>query len=228
VSIQSPLAASTQPTVRHSRPALQHTASHWLVLTHPVTTALAESPETVQTLVLIVENKAGIADDVLEGARDHVERIYRHSGIQIVWCAEGRKPSVRDAIQLTVVIVPECFNRKSCQSNSAMGLALGAEGQGAQRAYIFADRIYVILWGFVKRMPIVHPEALIMGHVIAHEVGHLMLPAPGHTDDGLMRAELNLHSIEEALRGDLLFTSWQEEQMRRVLKNYRIGEGKAN
>ena len=131
-------------------------------------------------------------------------------------------------MQLTVVIVPECFNRNTCQSDSAMGLALGAEGQGARRAYIFADRVYVIIWGFVKRMPIVHPEALIMGHVIAHEVGHLMLPSPGHTDDGLMRAELNLHNIEEALRGDLLFTSWQEEQMRRVLKNYRIGEGKAN
>src|SRR5262245_27871730 len=117
-----------------------------LVLIHPGTTALAEGPEKVQTLVLIVENKAAIATDVLEGARDHVERIYRHAGIQIVWSADGRKPSARDsareAMQLTVVIVPECFNRQSCQSNSAMGLALGAEGQGAQRAYIFADRIY--------------------------------------------------------------------------------------
>ena len=199
-----------------------------LVLTHPGTTALPERPETVQTLVLIVENKAGIAKDVLEGARDHVERIYRHSGIQIVWCAEGRKPPARDAMQLTVVIVPECFNRNICQSNSAMGSAVGAEGQGAKRAYIFADRVYEILGGFVKRMPIVHPEALIMGHVIAHEVGHLMLPSPGHTGDGLMRAQLNIHDIEEALGGDLLFTSWQEEQMRRVLQNYRVGDRKAN
>ena len=200
-----------------------------LVLTHPGTTALAEGPEAVQTLVLIVENKAAIPMDVLEGARAHVERIYRHSGIQIIWSAEGRKPSPRDAMQLTVVIVPECFNRNICQSNSAMGSAVGAEGHGAKRAYIFADRVFIlILWGFVKRMPIVHPEALIMGHVIAHEVGHLMLPSPGHTDDGLMRAELNLHSIEEALRGDLLFTYRQEEEMRRVLKNYRVGVGKAN
>lgn len=191
-------------------------------------TVLAQGPETVQTLVLIVENKADIPTDVLEGAREHVERIYRHGGIQIMWCADGRKPLPRGAMQLTVVIVPECFNRKSCPSDSTMGLALGAEGQGAKRAYIFADRVYVILGGFVKRMPIVHPEALIMGHVIAHEVGHLMLPSPGHTGDGLMRAQLNLHNIEEALGGDLLFTSWQEEHMRRVLQNYRVGDRRAN
>jgi hypothetical protein len=70
--------------------------------------------------------------------------------------------------------------------------SLGADvmGQGAPligRAYIYYDRV-------LKLNP-VPPRDIIttLGDVIAHELGHLMLP-PGHSNVGIMRPSINMTS----------------------------------
>jgi hypothetical protein len=58
-----------------------------------------------------------------------------------------------------------------------------------------------------------------MGCAIAHEVGHLLLP-PGHTKTGVMAPEVDMRSISDALRGDLLFTPKESELIRAVLLSH--------
>src|SRR5262249_2813878 len=173
-------------------------------------------------LVVRVVNSANVPQDVLTRARMEVERIYARSGVPIIWKLETPSDAVYptrpdlQAFQVIVVITPRCINTQTCQNESATGTALGSNGIGTQRAYIFADRVFEIALKFRKRIAIPEPEGLVMGHAIAHEVGHLLL-SPGHSESGLMTPEFNLQRIQAAVRGDLLFTPEQNERMRAVL-----------
>ena len=71
-------------------------------------------------------------------------------------------------------------------SNDALGLAHPVNG----RAHIFCDRI--------AAMPGPKLFAMMLGAVIAHEVGHLVLPGKSHSRSGVMRAEVDAqHAIHQ-------------------------------
>ena len=58
---------------------------------------------------------------------------------------------------------------------------------------------------------------MILGHVIAHETGHLMLPYDAHSPTGIMRAQMDSKSMREAFCGNLYFTLAQSELIRTAL-----------
>jgi hypothetical protein len=53
---------------------------------------------------------------------------------------------------------------------------------------LFYDRIAALNVGTTRTIP------SLLGDVIAHELGHLMLPLPGHSADGIMRPEVETKS----------------------------------
>ena len=55
-----------------------------------------------------------------------------------------------------------------------------------------------------------------LGHVIAHEIGHLLLPTRAHSPSGIMKAGLD---GERAAQGALFFTREQARQIRTRLMN---------
>jgi hypothetical protein len=181
--------------------------------------------ETPPTLLLRVVNTAHIPGDVLARAEIQVKRIYRQAGISIDWRVESIDDGARqlsvapNVFRAVVVIVANCVNAQTCLNKSSTGTAFGSEGKGTPWAYVFADRLYEMAGKFQKRTPVPGSEGLVLGHIIAHEVGHLLLP-PGHSFSGLMAAELNEASIRDAVRGDLTFTPEQGEFMRTVLSMY--------
>jgi len=172
--------------------------------------------EPPRTLVVHVVNTSNVPRDVVAWAGKEVQRIYQKAGIPIVWSLD---PAVNETngFQVTVVITARCINRQICRDKSVMGTALGSDRDGIPRAYVFSDHVYEMAVKFHKRAPVPRPEALVLGHAIAHEVGHLLLPPPGHTNSGLMAPRMDLPAIRDAVRGDLLFTREQSEHMRGTL-----------
>lgn len=63
----------------------------------------------------------------------------------------------------------------------------------------------------------------ILGNVIAHELGHLLLGSNSHTPTGIMRARWDDKELRKAAMGDLLFTADQAESMRRKLRAANTG-----
>jgi hypothetical protein len=53
----------------------------------------------------------------------------------------------------------------------------------------------------------------ILGHVMAHEIGHLLLESAEHSDSGIMRAVWRANDLEAAGHGDLLFTPPESEHI---------------
>jgi hypothetical protein len=55
--------------------------------------------------------------------------------------------------------------------------------------------------------------AIILGHVAAHEIGHLLLGTNSHSPGGIMRAHWRMEELARAKKGLLLFTKSQSHRM---------------
>lgn len=64
--------------------------------------------------------------------------------------------------------------------------------------------------------------ALLLGYVIAHELGHLLL-GPGHTPEGVMHAAWGRRDLEAIRQGRMRFTPAEGARMRRVLQDVSCG-----
>jgi hypothetical protein len=58
----------------------------------------------------------------------------------------------------------------------------------------------------------------ILGNVMAHELGHLLLGSNSHTATGIMRARWQTEELRRAGEGSLLFNAEQAERMRGKLR----------
>lgn len=70
----------------------------------------------------------------------------------------------------------------------------------------------------------------ILGHAMAHEIGHLLLDLRGHATFGIMRGHWSVQDLRSASMGDLLFNSRESalirdaatRRMRREIPRTRI------
>jgi hypothetical protein len=60
-------------------------------------------------------------------------------------------------------------------------------------------------------------EGVFFGHVVAHEVGHLLLGANSHSSSGIMRSAFRPVDEEWMVKGALVFDAGQAKQMRSKL-----------
>jgi hypothetical protein len=64
-------------------------------------------------------------------------------------------------------------------------------------------------------------NSTVLGAVIAHEIGHLLLNSSTHSSSGIMSANFGYSQIAEASRGDLLFTEEQAAILRSRVALFR-------
>ncbi len=132
----------------------------------------AKGKHPVQTLCVNVDNQAHVPAGILNLSKLDTAGIFHSAGIDINW----RDSDEGDCLLLTVV-------RHSAVnvSGDAMGFAYPFADSGA-RATILYDRIdYLADRLFV-------PRYLILGHFMAHELGHVLLRTLEHSKTGLMQA----------------------------------------
>ena len=90
---------------------------------------------------------------------------------------------------------------------------LGFAESGATSATVLYDRVKA----FARRYRM--KRAVLLGYVMAHELGHLLLPPQSHSTAGIMRATIDL---ERAAARDLRFTP---EQAAIVVRNVAVTAG---
>lgn len=57
----------------------------------------------------------------------------------------------------------------------------------------------------------------LLGHVIAHEIGHLLLGTNAHSRMGIMRSQWHDEEVRSIAMGRLLFASTQVESLKAML-----------
>ena len=163
----------------------------------------------------ITKGKVATAENVAAG-------LFAQAGIRIDWLNCGRAAETRDEIDscneaafpmhLQVHLRQKSLNL----SESTLGLSyLGQDGIGCH-----ADVFYAGVEP-LQRAAGLSSEA-ILGFVIAHELGHLLLGTNSHANAGIMRANWRKPEISAAGKGLLGFSETQAETMRTRLENASV------
>lgn len=165
----------------------------------------AEASETV-TVRVRVENAADIPRRIIDGAQADATRIYRDAGIEIVWL--NRDDEETRGNRVIRVIVPTL---KGADTYLRLGHvdknALAEADAGTRLIHVFWERLQTS----ASRQG--REEGGLLGVVLAHEIGHVLLPGAGHSPTGVMRA-----AVEVRMLAPLRFTNQQSEAMREHLR----------
>jgi hypothetical protein len=159
--------------------------------------AAAETIEPL-TLKVLIMDEVGVPAETLRHAREEVNRIFERFQIGLVW-VEDTMPQGRF---LVVKIVSKAPSQKS-QNPNMLGVAAGSQEGLPTHAWLFYDRI-------LNQHRALHLDAsLLLGHVMAHEMGHLLLPYGAHTAAGLMKGGWDTTQARLAAMGSLRFDTAQ-------------------
>jgi hypothetical protein len=158
-------------------------------------------------LVVVLNDYAGAAPAVLDLAKSHVIMIYRAAGVAVDW-VDREDPRLDDQAFLksivTVSLISEAMDNGSDERESVVGKA----PPGGRTVKVLYHRLEEIWSG---RTP---EAAFLLGNVIAHEIGHLVLPGGAHARFGLMAPEMTLSIATSRL---LFFTPAERKLLREAL-----------
>jgi hypothetical protein len=166
---------------------------------------------------IAIRNDARIPERVLTQAADEASRIFRQAGVETVWvvcqswdAGTSIQPdclSPSDLTHLSLRIVPW----SSQLGDSTFGVAfLSDEGVG-----VYGDVFYPL----VEKLHSDCDASLsrVLGHVMAHEIGHLLLGLRSHSALGIMQPHWQGEALRRIGMGTLLFTAEQARSMREKL-----------
>jgi hypothetical protein len=176
--------------------------------TQPTHAGEIEADLKVQVLVY---NYAPVSSQTLAESQQLARHIFRKGGVEVVWVANtllDEGSYTLEQIDLILRVLPQA--RATLPSRTALGEALPCQ---SSREGCIANVFYSRVWDCAERGN--SPLKQVLGHALAHELGHLLLGSNSHSARGLMRDKWQRTDLRRAAKGDLLFTSEQCEAIRR-------------
>jgi hypothetical protein len=185
----------------------------------------APSWHTLPTLTIHVSNYAGVDPKELAEAERVATSVFRNAGVTTKWVDAKVASNVRYAdredenppklSQIQVHIVSSSMAGSLGLSNEVMGLAPGS-GPDRQLVYVFYDRVKELAQRQVAAqvrgdMVARAGGCRILGEMIAHEIGHILLNLLSHSESGIMRGYWDLKDLQDVAYGELLFTKQQSK-----------------
>jgi len=175
--------------------------------------------EPVPTITVLLYNYASLTPGTIDIIEHEVDSIFLSTGVGIDWIevpalplkanrnlapAHSAGPS-RIAIRLFSGFMTSRLKPRAQELGRAL---LAANDEFGVVADVFAD--------LTKRFCVGRESShgLVLGVVVAHELGHLLLGAGAHSPGGIMQAGWHPREIDKALQGHLLFTHSQCRQIR--------------
>jgi hypothetical protein len=188
-------------------------AAAFLALIAGVDRHLEEPPSPA--LHLQVRNLASTPVPVLRRAERELSVVFRAAGVLTTWTVESSPPAAPrppDGGAIEVILLDDW---------SAFFSLRGARLPRDQLAHVrWPEKRVYVFW------PSVHEEAFcaarstgeVLGLVIAHEAGHLLLGDRGHSDAGIMR-----EAFDFSTRAPQRFSREQAAQIRAALAHAAAG-----
>ena len=183
-------------------------------LTCPAGATLAQETSAF-TITIHVYNYAAVPKKTLVRAKDEGGQIFKVAGLATQWldhpvtAVDGRNPhDSTDSWDGThFVLRLFTLSRKGLNKN-AMGEALSR-----RIANVFMDRVTDV--GVVGELS----AGRMLGHAIAHEIGHLLLGDNSHSAFGIMVATWSKQDLWRMSKGDLLFTHQEVTRIQAEVKH---------
>jgi len=172
-------------------------------------TAGAKEPEApLRVVVYLQSGGVWLPGAALGSAKSQASRLFLAEGISLEW--RDCKPPKSTTDEEVVVAVsfrmstPSEFER----NDRAEALAVTYPyGKGPLTVMVFADRVARYLTQFHGNEP-----AKVLGHILAHEIGHAIEGVARHSDAGLMKPRWNWQDLLE-IRGNGLHFAPQDRDL---------------
>jgi hypothetical protein len=205
-------------------------------LSAPAAKAIVRSNTSPPRIHVRLCNLAGLDTSTLAHAETEAGLILRFSRIDSDWKAscspdESRPP---DGLTRSSATPTEALGAPSLRLNIVAGAPPPPLGQDALgmatlftrhglHASIFADQIKALCDSRVNRNNRWQQIsfAKLLGHVFAHEIGHLLLGSTEHCATGLMRAHWQDLELQQMACAHLTFTKEEAESMREHLLHWQ-------
>ena len=142
------------------------------------TASAQEGP--ARTITVRMDDKAGVQGALLKIAEARATDVFAMSGVRLEWIDGGDAIRQKITTDFIILIMAEAPAKLKAAMENLGSDVMGQGAPSAGRAYIYYDRIVA----FRPVPPRDIPTTL--GDVMAHELGHLILP-PGHSSTGIMR-----------------------------------------
>jgi hypothetical protein len=179
--------------------------------------ALAQSNDVLHVPIRI-HDYARLPAGLIESAQERVHDLYAPIGVQPVWAETMRPPDrprrklERDPRERSIIILPPAMSRRLRVEAETVGLAVVTRVDGGKVAYILFDRVCNVAAASAAS------RAEVLGTIIAHELGHLLLPSGAHSETGLMRSSWQLLDFGAVDSAQWRFTPAQANAVRRHLR----------
>jgi hypothetical protein len=175
-----------------------------------------------------INNYADVDSKTLADAEKFASAIFRKSGVETRWVTDlGPSGEMLEYLSgpqsiiltnLRVTVLPRVMSDRFGLADKVTGLAPG-NGLNRQQTYVFYSKVEALAQNPAN--PIIAgpryfqvTKALVLGHAIAHEIGHILLNLEIHTATGIMRGNWDMNDLLDAASGRLVFSTQQAEVIR--------------
>jgi hypothetical protein len=176
--------------------------------------AFEQARPALAQITMEVTNLSDVSPAILDRAEVEVGRTFRRMGVKVIWLAAAPGPAGPRAgsdFTIKLIIQPRLAGTSPHGSRSVMAFAPRMQSTREGSIYVFYDRVTDV--AAVNRAD----TALLMGNVISHEMGHLLLHHAAHAAEGLMRGIWDADAIRQGAAGLLWFSPAELHEIRETL-----------
>jgi hypothetical protein len=169
------------------------------------------------SLTVRIYDYAGLPTESVQSAQEQVSDLYSTIGVQTVWAATVRRTESpdqtieRDPREFVINVLTAGMSGRLGVAQEVLGLAAVTPYEGGKVAYVLFDRVCDVAATSAIRL------SDVLGVVIAHELGHLLMPSGSHSRIGLMRPVWHATEFRAPSQQQLTFTPAQAEKIRGLL-----------
>jgi hypothetical protein len=189
-----------------------------LVLVGLLTLGQLAAQASPPALKILVFNYSAASRTTIASAERQASQIFSRVGLDVFWleCAIPLRPDSDKACAMEPTngeVFLRLLNRSTQHyfPDSVFGFATPP----------FIASVY---YGSISRLEAGESEGeipIVLGCLMAHEIGHLLLGPNAHSLTGIMQRDWRRSQLNLALRGELLFTVWQAKSIRMLMKNWQ-------
>jgi len=184
----------------------------WTGLLLAATVARAAEP----SIRVRLYDYAGVSPATLAGAKAAASQVLDRAGVRLEW-AECRlrqdDPPKDPACELSLTpsdlhlrLLDPDMARRTGTTRHCLGFAFLTDGFDSIASVFFHRALELETRNLAGR-------AVILGGMMAHEIGHLLLGQSGHSGSGIMRAQWGDEDLKMIAKGRLWFTAEQERRI---------------
>ena len=164
-------------------------------------------------LAVSVFNDAEVPQKVLQVAQARAETLLHGAGIALTWLDCGTPGNWVQDIGCRDIVFPSHLSvRLARNGRHRTGDVFGESFLDDKGLGNYAS-VYVEPLATSKALDVIS-EGDLLGYVVAHELGHLLLGLDSHSADGVMRAKWDFAALQQVAHGTLIFSANEAERMR--------------